>query len=117
VEVRSVPASRLPGRRQAVQLPRASCHVLTLVACAPPGFDQCLSVSFLRAAGSVVGSVKGSMKESVEGSVQDWSPLFLTNRLVRGAAWGSVASADSLGVVSAFGVDSCGGCPSPVAES
>jgi hypothetical protein len=51
-----------------------------------------------------VGSVKGSIVGSVEGSDQDWSPIE-----------GSVALADSLGVVSGFGVDRDVGGPVRVA--
>jgi hypothetical protein len=57
-----------------------------------------------------VGSVKGSMEGSVEASVQDWSPLSGAKWPVRTLLGGSVASADSLGVVLCFGVDrvACG---------
>jgi hypothetical protein len=62
------------------------------------------SLSGLGVVLSVGGSVMGSSMGSVEGSVQDWSPLFGVKLLV-GAVGGSVASADSLGVVSGFGDD------------
>lgn len=113
VEVRSVPAGRRLGRREAVPQPRSSCRVMTLAVYAPPGFEWCSSVSVVRAA-----SVRSGLRQGLHGTVRGGlrpglEPSFCDEVAGQDAAGGSVASADSLGVVLCFGVDrvACGISP------
>jgi hypothetical protein len=115
VEDPSVPAGSRPGPREAIQLPRSSCHVMTLVACALPGFEWCSSVSVVRAA-SVRSGLRQGLHSGVRGGLR---PGLEPSVVGKAAGWsaieGSVALADSLGVVSGFGVDRDVGGPVRVA--
>jgi hypothetical protein len=113
MEVCSVLAGGRPGHRSEIRLPCPSRFVVTLAGGASPGFEWCpgSSVSFRWAAG-----VRSGLRQGLHGGVRgglrpELEPSVLGEVAGHPAVRGSVASADSLGVVCGFGLDSCGGCP------
>jgi hypothetical protein len=113
MEVCSVLAGGRPGHHSGIRAPCPSRFVVTLAGAASPGLECCpCSSVFFRRAGGVRSGLRQGLHGGVRGGLRPGlEPSVLGKVAGQTAVGGSVASADSLGVVCGFGVDSCGGCP------